>query len=218
MHDTNRIYWLLQAKLTSFAAAARLQLRTRLAHHVQLPLLNVTIEGIKSGQSTINSKRIQAGIGINTDSNLCTTDEQPMPSTSKAVAGCMLSTAVQAKLAGVTVAVHIQLKNEKAVGEQLVAALQSNPEAVLLDSQLLAAVGPSDPDSLYAEVIDVTPGLANQHALPDESSIVVSSQNAADSSSQQLIEVRWVSAAHLCHPATMAPQGVYDNSADLYKP
>ncbi len=183
---------LLQAKLRSFTAAARLQLRTCLANHAHLPLLAVTIEGIKSDQ---HNRRFTQNMQPDTCSSQCNSQgsgsKQARNEASQPKNSWTHSFAAKPIPVGVTIAVHIQLGSQEAQGEQLVAALQAAPETVLQNSKLLAAVGITDKDSLYAEVINVTPGLPNKHALPEEpiGSLQQQPQTSTHTPTNQLIEV-----------------------------
>lgn len=150
----------VQAKLTSFKAAARLQLRTCLADHLHLPLITTTLEAIKSGSSMPAVHCQQAGTLSNTHGK-DSAAQQGLANGKPAAHAAMQASAVQASSSGVTVAVHIQLGSAQQQGQQLAAALQSAPDTVMTDGEMIAAIGPVHAGSVLAEVIDVTPGLAH---------------------------------------------------------
>lgn len=171
-----------------WTAAARTQLRTCLAHHVQLPLDVVTIEGIKSGQCTCQPKpSMNSTKSTCAEDKMCRASQDALQGTATHSSVC--NSVTDNISAGVTAAVHIQLGSREAAGEQLVTALQSSPEAVMQDCDLLAAVGVPDGTSLHAAMIDVTPGLSNKHATAEEPEIRERPQLVAKTPSTHLIEV-----------------------------
>ena len=185
----------MQAKLTSFKAAARLQLRTCLADHLHLPLISITIEGIKSGQTSSKpaahcqqegtvtkacDKTIAAEQGL--------ADSRPGAVAAAAGHAAVQPSAVQASPSGVIVAVHIQLGGAQVQGRHLAAALQTAPHTLLTDEGMSAALGPLHAGSVQAEVVDVTPGLALDSSSTRQADSVAPAQEAKPPS-RDLIEV-----------------------------
>lgn len=195
----------MQAKLTSFKAAARLQLRTSLADALHLPVMRVTIEGIKSGQSSSMPAAhcSQEGTVTNTCGNESTAEQELANSKPAAAHAALQLSAVQGSSGGVTVAVHVQLGSAKLQGQQLAAALQTAPETVLTDVDMSAAIGPVNAGSVQAEVVDVTPGLASDIASGRQADSNLVAQQAK-APSKELIEVRlrWYSGGPSHLPAT----------------
>ena len=184
----------VQAKLTSFNAAVRLQLRTCLANHLHLPLISVTIEGIKSGQSSnvAAAHCRQEGTVTKACGNSCAAEQGLADSRPGAVAAACAAvqpSAVQASSSGVTVAVHIQLGSAQVQGQQLAAVLQTAPDTNLTDEEMSAAIGPVHTGSVQAEVVDVTPGLAHDSSYTRPADTSTPPQEARPSSTA-LIEVR----------------------------
>lgn len=184
----------VQAKLTSFKAA-RLQLRTCLAHHIHLPLMRVVIEGIKSGGSITPAAHANQGATITTYSN----DTSAMPDvvnsmpTANAAHAAMQQPVVQQHASGVTVVVHIQLGTAKAQGQQLAAALQTVPDILFTDAEMIAAIGAMHAGSVQAEVVDATPGLAcnsSSTRLAESDAPPQQANTLPHKESQALIEVR----------------------------
>lgn len=175
----------MQAKLTKFTAAARTQLRSCLAGFVDLPTSSVTIEGIKSGQySSQPSPAVQPTKTDNTDNSFSKSSKH---GTQEAAAANGSRLTTNSAVAGVTVAVHIQLGSAEGQWKQLVAALQSAPETVVRDDNLLAAVGMPGRPSLPAAVINLNPVPSNM--LIDEPRKSERAQTAAMAPSAQLVEV-----------------------------
>lgn len=184
----------MQAKLTSFKAAARLQLRTCLADHLHLPLITTIVEGIKSGQSSSMSAAHcqQASTRSNTRGKDSAAEQGLAKGRSGKVAAAhaaMQPPAVQASSSGITVAVHIQLGSAQQQGQQLAAALQTAPDTVLTDGEMTAAVGPVHAGSVWAEVIDVTPGLEHDMCSSTKRADSVLPPQEAMSQGQELVEV-----------------------------
>ena len=176
-----------------WTAAARTRLRTCLAHHVYLPLSVVTIEGIKSGQCTGQPKSsVDSTKSTCVDNKIYRASQDALQG--RATHSSMCNSVTDNILAGVTAAVHIQLGSKEAAGEQLVAALQSSPKAVLQGCDLLAAVGVPDRTSLHAAMIDVTNpditrSLPDKRTTADALEILERPQLAATTPSTHLIEV-----------------------------
>ena len=178
----------LQAKLASFTAAARLDLRTCLAQHASLPIPVVSIEGIKSGRTAMPSHCDMQPVlrtGKPAAEHDVLPDRGPSASTPEAALQCA---AVQLLSAGVTVAVHVELGSRKAAGEQLLAALQTLPETIFSNSQLCAAVGLVDAASVHAELNDATPGLAKCSSTTSQADLERVLQQTAPVS-KELVEV-----------------------------
>ena len=199
----------MQAKLTSFKAAGRLQLRTCLAHHLHLPLLTTTIEAIKSGRSSsLSAAHCQHPGALGNTYGKDSAAEQALAK-GKPVAGAnaaMQPSAVQAPSSGVTVAVHIQLGSAQQQGQQLAAALQTAPDTVLTDGELNAAIGPVHAGSVLAEVVDVTPGLAHDECSSTKQADRMLPPQEAMTQGRELVEVRMGTiavAAHLQFPAAL---------------
>ena len=184
----------MQAKLTSFRAAARLQLRKCLADHLHLPLISITIEGIKSGQgSSKPAAHLKQEGAVNICGKASVAEQGLANSRSGAVAAAghtaVQPSAVQASSNGVTVAVHIQLGSADEKGQQLAAALQTAPDAVLTDDEMSAAIGLVHAASVQVEVVDVTSGLACDNSSTRQADISLPPQEARPPSTE-LIEVR----------------------------
>lgn len=183
--------FVVQAKLTSFKAAARLQLRTCLAHHIQLPVMKVTIEGIKSGCSSMPAALASLETAVSPADGKGTSSNQVPTATAAHTAA--VEPAVQPSSSGVTVAAHVQLGSAKEPGQQLAAALQTVPHTILTDGEMIAAIGAIDAGSVQAEVIDVTPGLACDSSSPtmqaDNSVPPQQAKNTPQEVSQELTEV-----------------------------
>ena len=184
----------VQAKLTSFRASARLQLRTCLADHLHLPLISITIEGIKWRQSSSKpAAHSQQEDEVTSACGRDITAEQGLansrPEAAAAAHTAMQPPAVQASSSGVTVAVHIQLGSAQVQGQQLAAALQTAPDTVFTVEGMSAAIGPLHAGSVQAEVVDVTPGLARDSCSAGQADISAPPQEATPSSTE-LIEVR----------------------------
>jgi len=185
----------MQAKLTKFTAAARTQLRSCLAGFVDLPTSSVTIEGIKSGQySSQPSPAVQPTKTDNTDNSFSKSSKH---GTQEAAAANGSRLTTNSAVAGVTVAVHIQLGSAEGQWKQLVAALQSAPETVVRDDNLLAAVGMPGRPSLPAAIINLTPVPSNM--LIDEPRKSERVQ-AAVIPSAQLVQVGLDWHAHSANP------------------
>ena len=185
---------LVQAKLTSFSAAARLQLRTCLADHANLPIMQVSIEGMKAGQSTGHTQaRVQPSHSIAEDDSQ---SSAPQQSTNNAVSNKTqhdqpATIQEAAGNRGVTVAVHIQLGVEQQNGKELIAALQSQPDLVISNCELLAAMGSPDAASLYAAMVDVTPGCReSQSEAAKPFAALTCKADAAPNLSQDIVAVR----------------------------
>lgn len=185
----------VQAKLTSFKAAARLQLRTCLAHHLHLPLITTTIEGIKSGlSSSLSVAHCQQASTLSTTCGKDSATPQALakgrPAPIAAAHAAMQPTAMQATSSGVTVAVHIQLGSAQQQGQQLAAALQTTPDAVLTDGEMNAAIGMVHAGSVLAEVVDVTPGLEHDACSSTKQADRSVPPQEAMSQGKELVEVR----------------------------
>ncbi|DBA90606.1 TPA: hypothetical protein ACH3X1_003839 [Trebouxia sp. C0004] len=177
--------WFPQAELAKFIAAARTQLRSCLAGFVDLPTSSVTIEGLKSGQCSAQpSPAVQLAKTDNTDNN-CSKSSKHGTHEAAEASGSRWTT--NSAAAGVTVAVHIQLGSAEEQGKQLVAALQSAPETVVRDDNLLAAVGMPARPSLPAAVINLNPGPSN--TFIDEPRKSERAQAGTMAPSAQLVEI-----------------------------
>ena len=184
----------LQAKLTNFTAAVRLQLRSCLAQHACLSVSQVSIEGIKSGPRRLYGEYDQQPGSVIASSQKGMTAEPSLTNSSSletttAVNIRMQDAAVQSWSRGVTVAVHIQLGGAKSQGQQLAAALQHEHERVLADNAMNAAIGPVDAANLQAEVVDVSPVLANSSLTRSQAEIKRTSQHGT-SQSKELVQVK----------------------------
>ena len=97
-----------------------------------------------------------------------------------------------AGIRGVTIAVHIQLGVEQQNGDELIAALQSQPGIVISNGKLLAAIGPPDAASLYAAMVDVTPGRRQaQSEAAQPFAALTHAADAAPKLSHDLVPVRF---------------------------
>ena len=109
--------------------------------------------------------------------------------TTTAVNSPVQDAAVQQSSRGVTMAVHIQLGSAQSQGHQLAAALQQEPERVLTDNAMNAAVGPVNVASLQAGVIDMSPVLANSSLTIRQADTKMAPQRSI-SASKELVQVR----------------------------
>ena len=184
----------VQAQLTSFRAAARLQLRTCLADQLHLPLISVTIQAIKSGQSNNvpaaccqQEGAVNSACGKNMLARQGSANSRPGAAAAAHAAVQPLSD--EAPSSGVTVAVHTQLGSAQVQGQQLAAALQTAPDTVLTEQEMNACVGAVHAGSLQAVLVDVTPGLACDSSPTRQAGTSVPPQEATPPSTA-LVEVR----------------------------
>ena len=160
--------------------------------------MQVTIEGMKAGQIT-RSGHTQANTQLCHStaaghSQSSTTQQTTSHAVSSAVSNNTKPMLAQgpAGIRGVTIAVHIQLGVEQQNGDELIAALQSQPGIVISNGKLLAAIGRPDAASLYAAMVDVTPGRRQaQSEAAQPFAALTHAADAAPKLSHDLVPVRF---------------------------